>query len=193
MFKDLRQNSPFYILYKGEKPRLETGSVSSVSQPMPKPMVNYNAMMPQQPEMVVDVKIKVGNNILTFEKLPAANTIADFSMNGNDLSQNVVISSNRDMIKTEIETMLSQSKSILESASYHQNVINECEDILKQVNPTFAKEKQQESTISNLEERTKNMENQLGSLLNRIEQLLSVKTAGEEKLNPTSSIPAVPN
>lgn len=151
MFQNLRPQTPFYILYRGENPKVEIGSVVSVSTPVAKPSLNFNALYPQQPEMVVDVKVKVGNSTLNFEKLPANSVIADFSMNNSqDPTHNVVISSNRDMIKTEIESMLSQSKGIIDSISYHQSVIAGCEDMLKIVNPSFAKEKEQESTIIDL-------------------------------------------
>lgn len=168
MFKDLRPNTPFFILYRGDKPKLEAGSVVSVSQPIAKMPTNYNAMYPQQPEMVVDVKVKVGTNTLTFEKLPAGSSIADFSQNG---VSNVVVSSNRDMIRTEIETMYSQSKGIIDSVSYHQGVMSECEDILKSLNPSFAKEQEQEETIKAMRIKMEKMEAQLSGI-DEIKKLL---------------------
>ena len=167
MFKDLRVNTPFYILYRGEKPRLEIGSVLSVSQPTPKVPTNFNTMYPQQPEMIVDVRIKAGDNTLTFEKLPAGNNIADFA----DGSQSMVVSSNRDNIRTEIEIMLGQSKSVIESVNYHESVMIECESILKGLNPSYAKEQNQEAEIKELRGQISELQNKLGSL-DEIKQMI---------------------
>ena len=165
MFKDLRQNTPLYVLYRGEKPRLETGSVLSVGQPVPKMPTNYNAIYPQQPDMVVDVCVKIGSETITFEKLPAGSVIADFASVGNT-TNNIVISSSRDAIRTEIETMFTQSKNIVDSVSYHQGVVQECEEILKGLNPSFAKDKEYENTIKKLEKEMSEMKSLIVSMTN---------------------------
>jgi hypothetical protein len=167
MFKDLRINTPFYVLYRGEKPRLEIGSVLSVGQPMPKIPTSYNTMFPQQPDMVVDVRVKVGDNILTFEKLPASSVIADFAA----ASQNMVVSSNRDNIRTEVEIMLGQSKSVIESVNYHESVIVECDNILKELNPSYVKDQNQEAEIKELKAQISELKNQLGGI-DEIKQML---------------------
>lgn len=40
----------------------------------------------------------------------------------------------------EVEDMLQNSKNIVNSIEYHNNVIKSCEQILKDLNPRFAKE-----------------------------------------------------
>ena len=176
MFKDTRINSPFYILHRGDKPRLETGTVQAVSQPVPKMPVNYNAMYPQQPDMVVDIKVKVGDSVLTFEKLPAGSVIADFAA----ASQNMVVSTVRDNIRAEIEVMQSQSRSILESVVYHETVVAECDTILKDLNPTYAKEKEQEEEIKRLRDEISEMKRSLGGI-EEIKQLLKSNQNGTSK------------
>ena len=58
----LRQNSLFYILEKGDKLNLKVGQVVNVSNPQPK-YNQFQTTMPYNPqqEMVVDVKVKVGD------------------------------------------------------------------------------------------------------------------------------------
>ena len=165
MFKDLRQNTPLYVLYRGEKPRLETGSILSVGQPAPKMPTNYNALYPQQPEMIVDVCVKIGSETITFEKLPAGSVIADFAAGGNT-TNNIVISSSKDAIRTEVETMLTQSKNIVDSVSYHQGVVQECEEMLKGLNPSFAKDKEYGDTIKKLEKEMSEMKSLIVSMTN---------------------------
>lgn len=182
MFKDLRPNNTFYILKRGEYPTLETGTVVSVSQPMAKPPTQYNAMFPQQPEMVVDVKVKVGQSTFDFQKLPAGAAIADFAPNGiQNPGQNVVVSTNRDMIKNEIETMLAQSKGIVESVGYHQSVMESCEQMLITLNPTLAKEMQQSEEIQRLKEEMAVMQQSHMESFNEIKRMLLDKEKDKEK------------
>ena len=181
MFKDLRQNAPLYVLYRGEKPRLETGSILSVGQPVPKMLTNYNALYPQQPEMVVDVCVKIGSETITFEKLPASSVIADFASTGN-ATNNIVISSSKDAIRTEVETMLTQSKNIVDSVSYHQGVVQECEEMLKGLNPSFAKDKEQEKTIKDLQDKIAGLESKLSGI-DDIKALLLAQNNNNSKTN----------
>lgn len=79
MFQSIRQGQQFFILHKGENPRCDVGTVVSVSNPVPKYQNGYTAYPLPQNEMVVDVKVKVGDDTLDFQKLPANLSIADFS------------------------------------------------------------------------------------------------------------------
>ena len=137
MFSVLRQGSPFYILEKAEEPKLKVGSVVGVSQPTPK---YTNTFIPNQQfnEMVVDVTVKVGEEEMKFEKLPSALSIANFGQSG------MVVSESKEAMNTEVEGMLRNSKQVIESIPYHEKVITSCDDMLRVLNPQFAKEQEQE-------------------------------------------------
>lgn len=158
MFKDLRPNTPFFIFDKGDKTSLQQGHVVTVSQPMVKPQTNFNQVYPYQPEYVVDVRIKVGESIMNFNQLPANLSIADFPTTGN---QKIVVSANRDLIRTEVESTMANSKTVLESISKHEDIVRECEKILQEINPSFAKDKEQEEEIKNLRQQVASMEEKL--------------------------------
>lgn len=158
MFKDLRINSQFFVFDKGEKISLQTGLVMAVSQPMVKPQTNFNSGFQLQPEYVVDIRVKVGDSTLSFNQLPANLAIADFPTTGN---QKIVVSSSRDLIRTEIETTMAGSKSILDSISKHENTVQECEKILQDINPSFAREKEKDEEIKSLREQVASMEEKL--------------------------------
>lgn len=85
MFQSIRQGQQFFILHKGENPRCDVGTVVSVSNPVPKYQNGYTAYPLPQNEMVVDVKVKVGDDTLDFQKLPANLSIADFSQVGGNV------------------------------------------------------------------------------------------------------------
>ena len=144
MFSGLRQSGIFYILEKGDEMNLKIGQVVSVSNPQPRynQFGNSNAYG-VQPEMVVDVKIKIGDETVEFKQLNANASIAN--------SGNVVVSDSREAMSAEIEGMMRNSKHIIESVPYHEKVLLSCDTTLRDLNPNFKKEKEQEEKMSALE------------------------------------------
>ena len=144
MFSGLRQSGIFYILEKGDEMNLKIGQVVSVSNPQPRynQFGNSNAYG-VQPEMVVDVKIKIGDETVEFKQLNANASIAN--------SGNVVVSDSREAMSAEIEGMMRNSKHIIESVPYHEKVLLSCDTMLRDLNPNFKKEKEQEEKMSALE------------------------------------------
>lgn len=163
MFSGLRTNSLFYILEKGETPVLKIGNVASVSNPLPKyGQFSPTPMFNQQNDTVVDITVKVGDETLDFKQLPSNLTIAN-------IGQNVVVSESKETMNAEVEAMLRNSRSVLDSVTYHESVISSCDVILRELNPQLAKEKAQEEKIGVLEDQMK----ELGSTLGSIQKMLA--------------------
>ena len=169
MFSALRQGSSFFILDKTNVPKLKIGSVVSVSQPMPKynntyvPGHNYT-------ETVVDVVVKVNEEELKFEKLPSNLSIANFGQSG------IVVSESKEAMNGEVESMLRNSKNIIESVPYHKDVLIACDEMMKELNPQLAKEKEQEQKIAMLEDRMGGMESTLQDIHKLLNSALSNKS-----------------
>lgn len=161
MFSTLRQNSPIYILDKKGSPVLKKGIIESVSPQRSRTGSFYGQPM----DMVVDIVINIDGVKQDFKNIPASLNIA------ND--GNLVISETKEAMSTEVESMLSISKQILESVDYHQQVIENCEQILKDLNPQFAKDKLQEEKINSLEERIGGVEDSLGDIKDMLSKALS--------------------
>lgn len=142
MFQNLRQGNQIYILRKDNKPTLETGSVVSVSLPMPKYQVP--PVFGQQQEMVVDIVAKVNNADTTFQKLPASADIADFGSSG------IVISASREAMNAEVVSLKNKSIDAINSVDYHKGVIDGCDIILSGLNPEYAERQQQQAEINDL-------------------------------------------
>lgn len=173
MFQGVRQKSLFYILDKNAL-TLKIGYVDSVSNPQPKNTQNtYNPNFYAQPEMVVDVKVQVGDDLLDFKQLPANLDIANFGQSG------IVVSDSKDLMGVEVESMLRNSKSVLESVPYHNDVISACDTMLRELNPQFAKEKEQEEKIGALEQRMGHIDGKLEKVL----ELLSDTVGNKAKRN----------
>ena len=126
MFSTLRQGSVIYILDKSSEPTLKTGYVESVSIPRPmyktfNPAVNFG----MNAQTVVDISVKTDNNRIDFEGVPSTFTIHS---NGN-----TVISENKEAMIQEVDSMLQNSKNIVDSIDKHKNNIIVCENILKEL------------------------------------------------------------
>ena len=174
MFSALRQGNPFYILEKGDKLALKVGQVESVSLPKPKyntynPSLTFNMNM----EMVVDITVKVNEEKLEFKQIPSNLSIANFGDKG------VVISESREAMTAEIDGMLQSSRQILNSTSYHEKVITSCEEMLKQLNPSFAKEQERDDAIETLTTQVNSIQSEFGSIKGDVSKILGLLTRVE--------------
>ena len=163
MFSGLRQNSLFYILEKGDAVTLKIGQVVSVSNPQPK-YNQYPTMQPYTQETTVDVKVKVGDDVMDFQKLPSNLSIVNFGQSG------MVVSESKEAMSAEVEAMLRNSNDILDSIPYHKKVITCCDDMLRQLNPQFAKEKEQEEKIGALEQKMGGIESTLSKIMGMLSE-----------------------
>lgn len=159
MFSALRQGSVLYILEKGETPSLKIGSVVSVTQP------SYNGNFVLNGS-TIDINVKVGNETMDFRNVPSSQSIASYN--------NAVIAETKELMSNEVDNMLQNSKSIIDSVPYHNSVISSCEGILKNLNPRFAKEKERDEDISNLK-------NKIGGLESKMDKLISILSKDETK------------
>ena len=158
MFSNLRTNSQLYILHKESTPYIEVGQVLSVSQPQPRfPVANF--MNPQ--ELVVDVVVRINGNDITLQKLPANLDVADQgTVNGA-----LVITTSREAMNAEVDSMRQKSISILNSVDYHKKIVQDCEVLLQRLNPEFAEQKQQKQEIDMLKSQMSEMMSSMKELM----------------------------
>lgn len=156
MFSGLRQHALFYILDKHNL-TLEIGEVENVSNQANKYGQNAYTTQPYMPQdMFVDVKVRIGETINEFKQLPANLSVAN--------SGNVIVSDSKEAMNAEVEAMIRNSRSIIDSVPYHEKVITSCDAMLRELNPQFAKEKQQEEKIGALEKKMGGIENTLNQM-----------------------------
>lgn len=153
MFSALSQGSSIYLLDKTSSPKFVVGEVVGVTQPK----YNFN-------QATVDLKIKVDDSIQEFNNLPGINNIVTYN-NGK-----IIISETKQGIQTEVEGILANSQNILNNIdTYKQNVID-CENILKQLNPQFARDKERDDRLQNLESRFDGVESKLDKIFEIIKK-----------------------
>lgn len=159
MFGGLRTNAIVYILDKGgDRPVLRTGQVVSVSNP--RPLYQGVTGMPQfgtqGQDMAVDVKAKAGDENFDFNNLPAQGVLAT--------SGGLIVSDSREAMCAEVEAMQRASGDIIDSVDYHREVVRACEEMRETLNPQFAKDKEQERKIGQLEDKVTGMEGTLSEI-----------------------------
>lgn len=173
MFSALRQGSTVYILRKGEKPELRIGIVTAVSDPMPK--FGQTPVYGQQMPTTVNITVKVDDNTMTFEKLDSGVTIMTYP------NENTVVASSREAMSGEVDNMLRTSQQVVDSVPYHKSVLDSCDNILRVLNPQFAKEKEREEKIVVLEDKVCGMENTLADIRSMLATVLSENNSGTRK------------
>ena len=155
MFSALSQGGNIYLLDKTSSPKYLVGEIIGVSQPK----INYNGF-----NQAVDLKVKIDDTIQEFNNLPSINSVVTYN-NGK-----LVISETKQGIQTEVETILNNSKNIVENIeTYKQNIVD-CESILKQLNPQFAKDKERDDRLQNLETRFDGVESKLDKIFDLIKK-----------------------
>ena len=94
--------------------------------------------------MIVDLSVKVNNQIVNYNGLPAMLDIADSYSNG----EAIVISDNREAMNAEILAYKQKSIDAINSIEQHKQIVTGCEEILNSLNPEYAEKKQQQNEIS---------------------------------------------
>lgn len=166
MFGGLRQGNLLYILEKNAQgAALRVAQVESVSNPQPR----YGQMnqFSTQTDMVVDIKARHNEDVLEFKQLNTSLSIAN--------SGNLVLSDSKEIMSSEVETLMRTSRQTIESVPYHEKMLTDCEAMLKELNPQFAREKEHEEKIDALEGKMGRIE----GTLNKIQTMLTSLTGGK--------------
>ena len=153
MFSALSQGSSIYLLDKTSSPKFVIGEVVGVTQPK----YNFN-------QATVDLKVKVDDSIQEFNNLPSINNIVTYN------SGKVIISETKQGIQNEVETILTNSRNILDNIDTYKQNVEDCEKILKQLNPQFAKDKERDDRLQNLENRFDGVESKLDKIFDLIKK-----------------------
>lgn len=153
MFSSLQQGNIVYILDKTARPKLKYGEIVGVSVP------NFTSL-----GSTINLKISIDGTTQDFNNIPSNNSIISYN-NGK-----LTISETKQGLQNEVDSTLQNSKQIIDNIeTYKQNIID-CEEILKQLNPQFAKDKERDERLNSLEVKFEGVEDKLDQLLNIIKQ-----------------------
>ena len=151
MFSTLRQGNIVYILDKSNGLTLKTGKVISNS--------GANTMYTPVPQSLINLVIDVDGEKKEFNNIPSMDSSVNYN-NGN-----LLIIDNKELAITEVENMISNSKHIIEHVDTYEKIIEEGEEVLKILNPQFAKDKARDEEITSLKEKVDGLENKLDTII----------------------------
>lgn len=173
MFSGIRQGNLFYVLDKSNL-SLRIGEVESVSNPTDK--FGHSAY-PQNPfaqaDTHVDVVVRFGDESEKYEQLPSGMSVSR--------KNNLIVSDNREAMNLEVEAMLRSSHAVLDSMPYHEKVLASCDAMLRELNPQFAKEKEQEEKIGQLEQRMGHIDGKLERVLELLSDTVNTNKSKKQK------------
>ena len=153
MFSALSQGSPIFLLDKTSTLDYKVGEVVGVSSP------KFNSF-----GNTVDLKIKVDDSIQEFNNISSVSNYTSYN-NGK-----VIISESKQNIQNEVEGILQNRRQILNNIDSYKEEIIQCENILKQLSPQFAIDKERDERLSSLENRFDGVESKLDKIFNLIQK-----------------------
>lgn len=157
MFSALRQGAPLYILEKGDTPVVKIGQIEGITQPRFNPSAGIGAT-------IVDIAVKIDNERKDYIGVPSNASVHGYG--------NIIISESKEAMIQEVEGMMQTSKSVLDNLDYHRNMVKSCEDLLKQLSPTYAKQQERDDAIESLK-------NEVGSLKADMSKMIALLTKAE--------------
>lgn len=158
MFSALSQGSPIYIIDKTDGLKYKTGEVVGVVQANAFGGTFGTASF--APNGTVTLKVKVDNNVIDYPEVPINGSIMTYN-NGA-----TIICETKQGLISELENTLQQTKQILADRSKYEQIVSNCESLLKEINPVFAKDKERDDRINSLDTKVTSMEGKLDKILN---------------------------
>lgn len=152
MFSNLSKGSILYGLDTKGEIKLFSAPIDSVTLPRPR---YVNNTFGQIPEMVVDIVATVNEERREFKQVPSNNAIADFGPN------TFVLADSRDSLTGYVNSMLQNSRNVVNSIDKHKTLISQYEAVLSSLNPSSAND----SVVKDLNAKVTNLENQLAEAL----------------------------
>lgn len=161
MFSALKQGDLIYILEKEDGLKISIGTVSST----PRPRYNIGDAKTGMGITVIDIDVKTPEQEFKFEGISPSQSITDYG--------NAVISDSREAMITKVDALCNESSKILRDMEVYRKIADSRNDVIKVLNPAFAKEAERDEAIVNLTARLDSFEKRFGSSLSNIESLLA--------------------
>lgn len=167
MFSTLRKGATIYILDRSSQPEVKIGYIDNVTMPRPMyPTYNPAVSLGTNMQTVVDLTVRIDDEKKEF-CVPSNLSIHTYG--------DYTLSENKEAMISEVDSLLQNSKDILDSVDKHKSDITSYEKILGELNPVYAKEQERNTRLDNLTQQVDSMQN----ILNRLELLLTRNSAND--------------
>lgn len=158
MFQNLRQNDTIYVIDKTDVPVLKIGQVIDKGNPMPvTPTQTSGLMMGMNQRLELTIRAKVDGVEGDFPHLLTDESTHDYG--------NMTVADSREAALGEIDKIRMKAQGELDRQEMNEKTVESCEDMSKTLNPTYAKEKERDEAIDNLNSRMKGIESNVSQIL----------------------------
>lgn len=157
MLSVLQQGSLVHIIDKTNGTKYVVGEVLNRTEPT----TDYtNPNFGSNVSSYFDLTVKVEGETYQLKHINSALNVVT---NGN-----LIVSETKEGLIPTVENTLHNSQKIIEpdNIKFHENEVASCEEILKKLNPTFAREKERDERIDNLEQKMTGIDGKLDKLFN---------------------------
>lgn len=150
MFSALNQGSLVYILDKTDGVKFKIGEI--VGTTVPQFAVDGSGM-------VMKLSVKINGNVAEYNNVPSAATIVSYN-NGK-----FIIAETKQSIQSEVESTLHNANYIIEHIEDYKSQITQCENVLKELNPQYAKDKARDKEIAGIKSEVAGMKGDIAKIL----------------------------
>lgn len=150
MFSALNQGSLVYILDKTDGVKFKIGEI--VGTTVPQFAVDGSGM-------VMKLSVKINGNVAEYNNVPSAATIVSYN-NGK-----FIIAETKQSIQSEVESTLHNANYIIEHIEDYKAQITQCENVLKELNPQYAKDKARDEEIAGIKSEVAGMKGDIAKIL----------------------------
>ena len=150
MFSALNQGSLVYILDKTDGVKFKIGEI--VGTTVPQFAVDGSGM-------VMKLSVKINGNVAEYNNVPSAATIVSYN-NGK-----FIITETKQSIQSEVESTLHNANYIIEHIEDYKSQITQCENVLKELNPQYAKDKARDEEIAGIKSEVAGMKGDIAKIL----------------------------
>lgn len=165
MFSNLKQGAQLHILHKSANPYVEIGTIESTTNV---PIMGY---YPNMPSIPIDITVRVGDKVTTYQQLPAGAESAEVIERST--GEQVFVACAKDAINSELNTMRQKSVETINSVEYHKQRIKSIDTLIGQLNPEILEKQQQAQEICDLRA-------QLADMRKLVEEMRASSSTKEE-------------
>lgn len=151
MFSALNQNSHIYILDKTDGVKFKIGEIVGTSIPI------YATDGSNQ--MIMNIKVRVDGNVIDYNNVPSNNSIVTYN-NGK-----IIICETKQGLQSEVESTLQHANYIIEHVEDYKTQVTDCETVLKELNPQYAKDKARDEEIADIKSEVAGIKDDISKIL----------------------------
>ena len=171
MFSNLLKNQQVFIIDKREDGTLKIGVVQEMKNQNPY-SIGLTATLPF--DLVVRFE---DGNVESFPQLPPSQSV--FSYNNGD----VIVCDSREAAQAEIEKISSYCIRHIELMPHYEALRESCEKMKRKLNPDYAKQKETDEKIRNLEDGMNQMSGTLVEMKGMMERMIAGISSSKKSNN----------